>query len=118
MGSIAARSSRRRMPPQSDAREAAVVAGRKHPGVPAASDGNPLDFVERNLVAGAVVELGRLGALVGRNLLGLLDGPARFEVGGDAGGPERMATNPGGEPRGEGPPLYHSQGVVPAEWPG
>src|SRR5436305_1715456 len=88
------------------------------PGVAAASNGNPLDFVERNLVAGAVVELGGLGALVGRNLLGLLDGPARFEVGGDAGGPEGVAADPLGEPGCDGPPLYHSQGVVPPEWPG
>ena len=44
-----------------------------------------------------------------------VDGPARLEVGGDAGGPEGVAADPLGEPRGDGPPLYHSQGVVPAE---
>src|SRR3954454_22832198 len=71
---------------------------------------NPLDFVEGNLVAGAVIELGGLGRLVGGNLLGLLDGAAGFEVGGDAGGPERVAANPRREPGGGGPPLNHVQG--------
>src|SRR4051794_12949549 len=98
-------------PNQSDAGLMRVLRGGQ--GEP--SDANPLDFVERNLVAGAVIELGGLGRLVGGNLLGLLDGAAGFEVGGDAGGPERVAADPRREPGGGGPPLYHVQGVVAAE---
>src|SRR4051812_11965768 len=57
------------------------------------SDGNPLNLIERYLVARAVVELRRLRRLVGRDLLGLFDGPPGFEIGRDAGGPKRVATN-------------------------
>ncbi len=51
------------------------------------SNHNPLDFIERDLIAGAVIELGCSGALVVGNLMGVLDGAAVLEVSGDAGGP-------------------------------
>src|SRR4051794_38341514 len=46
-----------------------------------------------------------------------VDGAAGLQVGGDAGGPERMAADPRREAGGDGPPLYHGQGIVPAERP-
>jgi hypothetical protein len=51
-----------------------------------------LDFIEVNLVAGAVIELGRLRGFVVGDLLGVLDGAAAFEVGGYAGSPEGVAA--------------------------
>jgi hypothetical protein len=53
-----------------------------------ASNRELLHFVERDLIAGAVVKLGVLWAFVVGDLLGMLDGATVFQVGGDAGGPE------------------------------
>ncbi len=47
-----------------------------------------LDLVERDLVVGAVVELGGAGTLVGGHGLRVLEGAAIVEIGGDAGGAE------------------------------
>ncbi len=52
-----------------------------------------LDFVEVDLVGGAVVELGCFRGLVVGDLLGMLNGAAAFEVSGDAGGPEGMTAD-------------------------
>jgi hypothetical protein len=41
---------------------------------------DPFHFTQGDLIAGAVVELGGLGAFVGGDLLGLLGGAAVFEV--------------------------------------
>ena len=54
---------------------------------------DPLDLVERDLVAGAVVELGGLGAGVVGDFLGLLERAAVLAVGGDAGGPEGVVAD-------------------------
>ena len=54
---------------------------------------NFFDLVERDAVAGAVVELGRSRAFVGGDLLGLFECPAVFEVGGDASSSECVITN-------------------------
>ena len=53
---------------------------------------NSLDFIEGDLVRGAVVELGGAGGLVGGDSLGVLDAAAVEQVGGDAGGPEGVAV--------------------------
>ena len=53
---------------------------------------NPLHFIERDLVAGAVVQLRRSWRFVGRDGLGILDGAAVLEVSGDARGPECVAA--------------------------
>jgi hypothetical protein len=53
-----------------------------------------LDLVERDLVAGAVVELGRARALVRGHRLGVFERAAALEVGGDAGCPEYVAAEP------------------------
>jgi len=57
------------------------------------SDGNALDLVERDLVRGAIVELGRARRLVSGDLLRVFQRTAVFEVGGDAGGAERVAAD-------------------------
>src|SRR5713101_4514169 len=44
------------------------------------SNGDPLDFVERDLVRGAVVELAGPRRLVRRDVLGVLQGAAVLEV--------------------------------------
>jgi hypothetical protein len=54
---------------------------------------DPLDLIQRNLIARPVIELSRLRAFVVGDLLGMLDGAAVLQVGGDAGGPKRMAAN-------------------------
>jgi hypothetical protein len=59
----------------------------------AQSNPDLLDLVEVDLVAGAVIELGRLGRLAVGDGLGVLDGAAAFQVGGDAGGPEGVAAD-------------------------
>jgi hypothetical protein len=51
-----------------------------------------LDLIDRNLVVGAVVEIGRLRAFVVSDLLGVLDGAADFEIGGNSGRPEGMVA--------------------------
>lgn len=56
------------------------------------SNHDPLHLVERDLIAGAVVELFGLGRFLVGGGLGVLDGAAVFEVGGDAGGPEGAAA--------------------------
>jgi len=50
------------------------------------SDCDLLDFVERDLVAGAVIELGRARTFVRRHDLRVLQSAAGFEIGGDARG--------------------------------
>jgi hypothetical protein len=56
------------------------------------SDRNTLDLIERDFVAGAIVELGGAWAFVRRHGLRIFERAARLEVGGDAGRPEHMAT--------------------------
>src|SRR5262245_9874187 len=58
-----------------------------------ALDDDAFDLVERDLVASTVVELSRPGALMSRDSLCVLDGPAVLEVGGDAGRAEGVAAD-------------------------
>jgi hypothetical protein len=81
------------------------------------SNPDPLDFVKVDLVAGAVIELGRLWRFVKRDGLGLFDRAAFFEIGRDAGGAESMAADRAGEAGGDGPALDHVDGVVAADEP-
>src|SRR6266700_5746567 len=55
------------------------------------SNRNPLDLIECDLITGTVIELGRARAFVRRHGLCLLEGTARFEIGGDTGRPEHVA---------------------------
>jgi len=57
------------------------------------SNHDPLDLIERDLVAGAIVELRRARAFVRRHQLSILQGPAVVEIGGNPGGAERVAAN-------------------------
>ena len=59
------------------------------------SDCNPLHLIERDLVAGTVIELGRAWPLVRGHRLGVLQRAAGFEIGGDARGAEDIAADPG-----------------------
>ena len=59
-----------------------------------ASNLDPLDLIERDRIAGAVVELGRARAFVRRHVLRVFERPAAFEVGGDPGCSKCMAPDP------------------------
>src|ERR1700722_13031057 len=73
---------------------------------------NLLDFVEAELVIGAVVKLGRAGRFVGGNLLSFLDGAAVFQVVRDSGGPEAVAGNAITQACCPRPPLNHCKCVT------
>ena len=51
-------------------------------------------LIERDLIAGAIVELGRARAFMRGHGLGVLQRAAGFEVGGDAGCSKRVTTDP------------------------
>src|SRR5690348_15274723 len=53
---------------------------------------DPLDLIERDLVAGAVVELGGARAFVRGHGLGVFESAAGFEIGGDASRAEHIAA--------------------------
>src|SRR4051812_5221796 len=78
---------------------------------------NPLYLVERNLIAGAVVEQGGPGRGVGGDPLGVLDGAAVLAEGGDAGGPEGVAADPPRQARRRGPASDHDPGVPAVQRP-
>src|ERR1700736_2813737 len=73
------------------------------------SDRNPFHFIERDLVAGAIVELGGARALMRRHRL--LLSAAGFKIGGDAGRAEGMAADPGARAELGGTALDHAPGV-------
>jgi hypothetical protein len=74
-------------------------------------NGNPLDLVERDLVAGAVVGLGGAWAFMRRHGLGVFQRAAHLEVGGDAGRAEHVATELDLEAGFGGAPADHAVGV-------
>src|SRR5919109_1598664 len=76
------------------------------------SNQNPLDLVEGDGIAGAVVELGGARRLVRGDRLGVLNGAPVLEVGGDAGRPEPMAADARRQVRPPPPPLDHADDVV------
>jgi hypothetical protein len=57
-----------------------------------ASNHNPLDLIERDLIAASVIEAGSPGRLMGDHLLGDLQPAAVLEVGRDSGGAEGVAA--------------------------
>jgi hypothetical protein len=57
------------------------------------SDPDPSNFLNRELLPGAVVKLPRTRRFVIGNRLGMLKRAAVFEVGGDASGPKRVAAS-------------------------
>src|ERR1039458_6663422 len=82
-------------------------------GKQVSSDSNPLNFIQRDLVARAVVELGGSWRLVGGDRLGVLDRTSVLQVRGDAGGPEGVATGGSGESRSQGAAFNHTEHVGP-----
>jgi hypothetical protein len=68
---------------------------------------DPLNLVERYLIAAPVIESSRPGRLVRGHLLGDLEPAAVLEVGSDAGGPEGVAADLGFDSCRERPPANH-----------
>jgi hypothetical protein len=60
------------------------------PATDASSDGDLLNFIERDLVAGAIIELGGARTFVRGHGLRVFQRAAGFEIGGDARGAEGM----------------------------
>ena len=81
-----------------------------------ASNRNPLDLVERNLIAGAIIELGGARAFVRRHGLSILQSAAGFKIGGDAGGAEGMAADLDGNAKFGRSSLDHAPGVDAVHW--
>jgi hypothetical protein len=72
---------------------------------------DPLDLIERDRIASAVIELGRIRAFVGRHGLDVFEGATGVEVDGDPGRPERMAVDPHLEAHRGHVALDHTVGV-------
>jgi hypothetical protein len=60
---------------------------------PTLLDHNPLDLVERDLIAGVILELRRARTFVRRHRLSILQSAAVFKAGGDSCRPKRVTTN-------------------------
>src|SRR3954468_13054090 len=80
------------------------------------SQHDPLDLVEGDGLAAAVVELGGPGGSVRSHLLGVLEQAAVLEVGGDAARPPGVAADPGGDAGGSGTAADHAVDVGPIHW--
>ena len=68
---------------------------------------DPLHFVEGKLLFGEIVKLGRSGRFVIGDALGVLQRPAVFKIGGNAGGAKGMAAGRVGQGGGLRPALDH-----------
>ena len=79
-------------------------------GVPL--NGNPFDFIERNLILPAVIEFRRPGGLVVGDVLRRFELAIVLQVGGDAGRAERVVADLGLDAGGPGAPLNHPVGVL------
>ena len=80
------------------------------------SNRNPFDFVQRDFVAGSVVQLRGAWRLVGGDCLGVLDRAAILKIRGDSGGPEGVTAGGGGESGSQGAAFDHAEHVGPASW--
>ena len=76
-------------------------------------DSDSADLLGRKLLPRAVVELGGPWRFVIGDGLGVLQRPAIFEIGGDAGGAKRMAAGRVGQAGGLGPALDHVEHIEP-----
>jgi len=74
---------------------------------------DPLDFVKRDLIAGAVVELGSPPRFVGRDRLGIFDRASVLQVGCDPRGSKSVAANSLRKACLPSPSLHHAKGVAP-----
>jgi hypothetical protein len=75
---------------------------------------NPLDLIERNLVAGAIIELRRARAFMRRHRLSILQSAAGFKICRDPRGSKRMAADADTRAEIGGAALDHAPGVNPA----
>jgi hypothetical protein len=76
---------------------------------------DPLDLIDRDLIAGEVVELRGARAVVHHHCLGVLQRAARFQVSRDCDGQKRMAADPALETRIGRAPLDDAVGIDPAQ---
>ena len=74
-------------------------------------DRDPLDLIERNLVAGAIVKLGSARTFVRRHRLSVFKRTAGPEIGGDARRPKHMAAELDLESGFGRPPADHLVGI-------
>src|SRR5690349_16146847 len=79
----------------------------------AASNRNPLDLIERDLVAGPVVELRRARTLMRSHRLRVFERAAGLEIGRNAGRAEGMTADLGLEAGIDRAPADHAPGVDP-----
>jgi hypothetical protein len=80
-------------------------------GGKALSNPEPSDLFGSELLAGAVIQLGRPPRFVVGDGLGMFQRPAVLEIGGDAGGAKCMAAGRVGQAGSLGPPLNHVKHV-------
>src|SRR4051812_17480349 len=79
------------------------------------SNHNPLDLIERNLVAAAVVKHRCLWAFMVGDVLGFFDSAAVLAKDGDAGGPEGVVADAFRQASGLCPAFYHVECVAGVE---
>jgi len=75
------------------------------------SDHDPLDLIEANLVAPAIIKPRRTRRRMVRHRGGLFEGAAVLEIGGDPGRPEAVIAELGCDPGRRGAPADHRVGV-------
>src|SRR5215469_639585 len=70
------------------------------------------DFVQRDLILGAIIELGGTGRLMRGDLLGVLQGATILQIRGNSSGAKSMTTSGVGQGGPLGPPLDHVEHVA------
>jgi hypothetical protein len=75
------------------------------------SQPDPLDFIERQALFATIIKLGGTGAFVGGHGLGVLEGPAIFQIRRNPCRPKSMATDWGLDTCGFGPSADHAPGI-------
>jgi hypothetical protein len=100
-------------------RGGAVISSREtthlnlSPATDASSDGDLLHFIERDLIAHAIIKLRRARAFMCSHQLGVLQSATGFEICGDAGGAEGVAADAHLHSNVGGATLDHPIGVDP-----
>src|SRR5215469_6911571 len=70
------------------------------------------DFIQRDLILGAIIELGGAGRLMRGDLLGMFERAAILQVCGNPGRAKSMATGGIGQGSSLGPPLDHIKHIA------
>ena len=76
-------------------------------------DQNALDLIQTDGIVGALIQLGRAGRLVVRDLLRMLNGTTILQIGRNTGDPEGMAAGRGGQSGLPGAPFDPRQHFQP-----